>query len=47
MSTRSSTFEQNFHAKFQNPTITPTGRKVSEAERKKDREEEKTLIVDT
>ena len=34
------------HAKFQNPTITPSGRKVMAGERK--REREKTpLIVDT
>ena len=43
-------FELKTHAKFQNPTITPSVRKVSEAEeRKKEKEEEKkkTLIVDT
>ena len=27
------------HAKFQNPTITPSGRKVSEAERRRKKEE--------
>ena len=35
------------HAKFQDPTITPSGRKVSEAERKKERERKNALIVDT
>jgi hypothetical protein len=34
------------HAKFQNPMITPSGRKVSEAEKKKEREKT-PLIVDT
>ena len=35
------------HAKFQNPTITPSGREVSEAERKKKKEKKTPLIVDT
>ena len=39
--------ELKSHAKFRNPTITPSGRKVSEAEERK-REREKTpFIVDT
>jgi hypothetical protein len=39
-------FDLKPHAKFQNPTIIPSERKLSEAERKK-KEKEKTLIVDT
>ena len=36
------------HAKFQNPTITSSGRKVSEAgERKKERGYKTTLTVET
>ena len=38
------------HAKFWNPTITPSGRKVTNSEREKERKKErekKTLIVDT
>ena len=35
------------HAKFKNPTITPSGRKVSEAEREKEEREKTLLIVDT
>jgi hypothetical protein len=35
------------HAKCQNHMITPSGRKVSEAERRKRKRRKKTLIVDT
>jgi hypothetical protein len=33
--------------KFHNPTITPSGRKVNRAERKRERREKTPLIVDT
>jgi hypothetical protein len=35
------------HAKFQNPTITPSGRKVTGAEREKKERKKTPLIVDT
>ena len=32
------------HAKFQNPTITPSGKKVTQAEREKREEREKNAV---
>ena len=32
------------HAKFHNPTITPSGRKVTEAEEEREREEKKNAV---
>ena len=35
------------HPKFQNPTITPSGRKVAQAEEEERRREKTPLIMDT